>query len=121
MSFLSFLVGLIISAVIFLYILDLFDKSKGKNIVRNEPKTPESLQRAIQKTLKENQKKEREKRLRICPICGTILDEKEYLIAAFEPIKNPEQKRKVQIYGCIYCFTTDGVNLNQQKIDPIDL
>ncbi len=121
MSFFVVFLGFIISAIIFIYILDFFDTTKKRNVVRNEPKTKESLQRAIQKTLKENQHKEKEKRLRICPICGTILSEKEYLIAAFEAQKDPTQKRKVQIYGCIYCFTTNGVNLKKEKLDPRDL
>lgn len=120
MSFLTFLVGIIIASIVILYILDFLEKPKV-NVIRNEPKTPENLQRAIQKTFKENQTKEKEKRLRICPICGTILNKNDYLIAAFEPVEVAQKKRKVHIYGCPYCFTTDGVNLNKQKIDPSDL
>ncbi|MFN3605226.1 MAG: hypothetical protein ACK4UJ_11015 [Leptonema sp. (in: bacteria)] len=121
MTLFSFLVGIILSAIVILYILDFFDKTKGKSVIKNKPITPENLQKAIKKTLKENRTKEKEKRLRICPICGTILSEKEYLIAAFEPLEHPQKKRKVQIYGCIYCFTTDGVNLKKDQLDPSDL
>ncbi len=114
---LTTILGLLIAVLVILYLLDFMDKSKGGvNIVKNEPKTAESLKRAINKTLKENQAKAPEQRLRICPICGTILSEKDYLIAAFEPIKDPTQKRRVNIYGCPYCITTDGVI--KDKIDP---
>jgi uncharacterized protein with PIN domain len=115
------IIGLLASAVLILYIFDLFDKTKNQNIVRNEPKTPESLQRAIKKTLKENQQKEIEKRLRICPICGTILNQTDYLIAAFDEVKDPTKKRKVHIYGCPYCITNDGVLKTKGKIDPSQL
>jgi len=94
MSLIASIIGLLASAVLILYIFDLFDKTKNQNIVRNEPKTPESLQRAIKKTLKENQQKEIEKRLRICPICGTILNQTDYLIAAFDEVKDPTKKKK---------------------------
>lgn len=115
------ILGLLIATLIILYLLDLLDNTKTKNIVRNEPKTPESLQRAIKKTLKENQQKEVEKRLRICPICGTILTQKDYLIAAFDEVKDPTKKRKVHIYGCPYCITNDGVFKEKGKIDPSQL
>jgi len=121
MSLIVSIIGLLASAVLILYIFDLFDKTKNQNIVRNEPKTPESLQRAIKKTLKENQQKEIEKRLRICPICGTILNQTDYLIAAFDEVKDPTKKRKVYIYGCPYCITNDGVLKTKGKIDPSQL
>lgn len=116
---LTTILGLLIATLVVLYFLDFMDKSKkGSSIIKNEPKTPESLKRAINKTLKENQTKQPENRLRICPICGTILSNKDYLIAAFEPVKDPSQKRRVNIYGCPYCFTTDGVIKESNKIDP---
>lgn len=119
MMLLTSIFGLLIATLVILYLLDFVDKTKkGTNIVRNEPKTAESLKRAINKTIKENQTKEPEKRLRICPICGTILSDKDYLIAAFEPVKDPTQKRRVNIYGCPYCITTDGVIKENNKIDP---
>lgn len=115
------ILGLLIGVLVVLHILDLLNKTKTSNIVRNEPKTPESLQRAINKTLKENQQKESEKRLRICPICGTILSQTDYLIAAFEEVKDPNKKRRVHIYGCPYCIVNDGVIKTKDKIDPSHL
>ncbi len=118
MSLITTILGLLISVLVILYILQLFDVKKDNNIIRKESKTPESLQRAIKKTIKENQNKEPEERLRICPICGTILSKTDYLIAAFEPMDDPTKKRRVNIYGCIYCFTSDGVIKNKENIDP---
>ncbi len=112
--------GLLIGALAILYLLDIFDQSKLEK-KQQKHSTPEGLKNAIIKTLKENQTKKPEKRLRICPICGTILSQKDYLIAAFEPQKNPNIKRQVHIYGCVYCFTTDGVNKNLTSIKSLDL
>lgn len=60
-------------------------------------------------------------RPRICPICGTLLDQTEYLMASIEP-ERPGRKRQAHIYGCRYCFTTEGVNLEKRpKIKQVDL
>ena len=50
-------------------------------------------------------------RPRICPLCGTLLSPDDYLVAALsEEIQGI--KRQAHIYGCTYCYATDGVNLN---------
>ncbi|MCS7204214.1 MAG: hypothetical protein NZ853_00790 [Leptospiraceae bacterium] len=121
MTFFVTIFGILISVLVILYFLDIVDKTKHRNIVKNEPITSESLRRAINKTLKENQQKPTEKRLRICPICGTILNKNDYLIAAFEPIDDPRKKRKVHIYGCPYCLASDGVIKSKEKIHPDEL
>ncbi len=58
-------------------------------------------------------------RPRICPVCGTLLDQSEYLLASIEP-GDDNRKRQAHIYGCKYCFTTSGVNLNKEKITSIE-
>lgn len=49
-------------------------------------------------------------RPRLCPVCGTLLTQEEYLIAAIFPDLGPTQKRQAHIYGCPHCYLTGGVN-----------
>ncbi len=60
-------------------------------------------------------------RPRICPLCGTLLNQDEYLMASIEP-ERPGRKRQAHIYGCRYCFATEGVNLAAgSEIKQVDL
>jgi len=49
-------------------------------------------------------------RPRICPVCGTMLSQEHFLYAAMEPEPSTNRKRQVQIYGCPFCYDSDGVN-----------
>ncbi len=46
-------------------------------------------------------------RPRICPVCGTLLSQTDYLYAALEPEPKTERKRQAHIYGCAYCLDQD--------------
>lgn len=56
-----------------------------------------------------------EKRPRICPVCGTMLSQADYLIAALEPEPRTERRRQAHIYGCPYCLENGGVNLHRER------
>ena len=57
-------------------------------------------------------------RPRICPICGTYLDKKDYLYAAMgpEPPPNAGWKRQVKIYWCPYCYPEKNPELSKTNI-----
>lgn len=57
-------------------------------------------------------------RPRICPVCGTVLGQEDYLMASIFPDPGPEKKRQAHIYGCVHCYATEGVNLRLKKMDP---
>lgn len=43
-------------------------------------------------------------RPRVCPMCGTILSQHEYLFASILPEMMANGKKQAHIYGCKYCF-----------------
>ncbi|TGL44560.1 hypothetical protein [Leptospira perdikensis] len=53
-------------------------------------------------------------RLRLCPVCGTVLNKNEFLYAAISTYTNSEGKKQAQIYGCKYCYLI----LNSEKNLP---
>lgn len=59
-------------------------------------------------------------RPRICPVCGTLLAQTDYLYAALEPEPKTERKRQAHIYGCPYCLDQDGVVRNKKSIAEIE-
>jgi len=59
-------------------------------------------------------------RPRICPVCGTLLSQTDYLYAALEPEPKTERKRQAHIYGCPYCLDQDGVARNKKSIAEIE-
>ncbi len=59
-------------------------------------------------------------RPRICPVCGTVLSQEDYLFAAMEPEPSTNRKRQVQIYGCPFCYDSDGVNLRKNRIETME-
>jgi len=61
-----------------------------------------------------------EMRPRVCPVCGTVLSQTDYLIAALEPEPKTERKRQAHIYGCRYCVSSGGVNLKQRELTHIE-
>jgi hypothetical protein len=104
------LVGIGLALVLFLNVLQVTDK----------PRRPSQEQsRARVDAKKVLQMPPDEPRPRICPVCGTLLGPEDYLIAALEPQPKTERKRQAHIYGCPYCFETDGVNTKQRQFTHI--
>jgi hypothetical protein len=103
------IVGLALAVIVFLNLLQAGNSGAART-KSNEP--PGINPRMIARTRKVWEEHPEILRPRICPLCGTMLEQNEYLLAALEP-ENPQrkgQKRQAQIYGCPYCVTTDGVN-----------
>lgn len=112
-------VGLIIGAIIFLNMLSTGDELKRRVEGRNQnDQTPGLPPRGDAARLFRH--KHEGPRPRICPMCGTLLSQMDYLIAAIEPESDPNRKRQAQIYGCPYCFASGGVNLSAQKMEKIE-
>ncbi|MDH5657364.1 MAG: hypothetical protein OEZ34_15740 [Spirochaetia bacterium] len=109
-STIAYILGLVVAVTIFLNLLSAKESLKKKE--KKEKKDPEILD-----AKKVFQMKSDRPRPRICPVCGTLLNQDEYLLASIEPEKEG-QKRQAHIYGCKYCFTTDGVNLQLSKMEP---
>ncbi|MCB1139211.1 MAG: hypothetical protein KDK23_10670 [Leptospiraceae bacterium] len=59
-------------------------------------------------------------RPRICPVCGTLLGQTDYLFAALEPEPKTERKRQAHIYGCPYCLDQDGVVRKKKSTTEIE-
>lgn len=49
-------------------------------------------------------------KLRLCPVCGTVLRKDEFLYAAISSFTNSEGKKQAQIYGCKYCYLITSSN-----------
>ena len=98
---------MIISAIVILNLLSAKDSIGTKSTKRKDQLPPKV---DVKKYV--NQPEEPGlPRPRICPLCGTVLSHEDYLVAAIsEQIEG--LKRQAHIYGCPYCFETDGVNLN---------
>ena len=115
MTFVS-LIGLAAAVIIF---LNLLQAKEGVERI-GKPAPPR---------LKEDSRdaadlKDRARMRRICPVCRTGLTTEEYLICAMEPEDGSanRRKRQVQIYGCVHCFATDGVNMNRfEKIRDLEV
>lgn len=104
------IIGFVIAITVFLNLLSARESLRASPA--NIPNDPAVLD--PQKVFRMDKEKPRP---RICPVCGTMLDQTEYLIASIEPeIKG--QKRQAHIYGCRHCFATDGVNLKLSKLEP---
>ena len=108
MTILVALAGVFLGLIIFVNLMP-----AGKGIKKENSKNPENLDPA--KVLRASGKV----RPRICPVCGSLLDKQDFLYAALSPDPGPGRKRQAQIYGCRHCFSTDGVNLENQKIGKL--
>lgn len=115
LSFLT-VAGFIVGIVLFLNLINARDPKslKGKN-TNFDPNNPPRLN--ARKIL---QMQPGETRPRICPVCGTLLDQTDFLYAALEPENGQNKKRQAHIYGCRFCYATDGVNLNQKELSHIE-
>ena len=110
LSTIAYILGITIAVTIFLNLLSTKDFLKKAD--KKGKKDPEILD-----ARKVFQMKSNVPRPRICPVCGTLLNQEEYLIASIEP-EREGQKRQAHIYGCKYCFTTDGVNIQYGRMEP---
>jgi len=102
--------GFVIAIIIFLNIINAREKIR-------QPVSQPDIRYDVKKVY--SQTNAHIEKPRICPVCGTSLSRKEYLIAALEPEVNGK-KRRAHIYGCPHCFTTEGVNINARfnKLEP---
>jgi len=103
--------GFLIAVVVFLNLLTASESTKKANQSVYSRSNPPRLDNG--KVLRQTE--ESGPRPRICPVCGTMLSQEDYLIAAMEPDPGAGKKRRAQIYGCPFCYTTGGVNLHQNK------
>lgn len=111
------LIGLIVATI---FILNIFSAADSlKNIKEPEKKENKRERIDVRKHLKSALESDKP-RLRICPVCGTVLTSQEYLIAALDPVEREGAKRRANIYGCPHCFSTNGVNLNQENFTSIE-
>ncbi|MBE7440091.1 MAG: hypothetical protein HS115_16690 [Spirochaetales bacterium] len=105
------LVGLGLAIIVFLNFLQ-----TGSAPARVGPEKPPRVDpRRIKETRKKWDENPALPRPRICPLCGTMLEQHEYLLAAIEPEVMSNRKRQAQIYGCPYCITNDGVNKSLRR------
>ena len=120
MLFLLSLAGLGIAVVVFLNMLSASQKggTSGGKDSSNSSEDPPRVN--VKKMLKAAAQDTNFPRPRICPVCGTVLAQHEYLTAALEPEPTGGGKRQAQIYGCRYCYLTEGVNLKSQELSQIE-
>lgn len=108
------LVGIGLALVIFLNGLQAADKT------RRPSKNDEPRDRPVLDAKKVLKMPPGELRPRTCPVCGTMLGPKDYLIAALEPEPKTERKRQAHIYGCPFCFESGGVNTTRRQLSHIE-
>jgi len=107
------LVGLGIAIIVFLNFLQTGSPSAAS--AKSGSERPRVDPRRIKETRKKWDENPPLPRPRICPLCGTMLEQHEYLLAALEPEPVGNRKRQAQIYGCPYCITNDGVSKSRSK------
>lgn len=112
--------GLAVAVIIFLNLLsakhtvkNIFPGGNSRNGNGHNPLPPAMDARKVYQS-------KMEVRPRICPLCGTLLEQSEYLYAALEPETANGRKRQAHIYGCRYCFSTEGVNLKSKSIGKME-
>lgn len=111
------IVGLALAVIVFLNMLSPPQTGQKKKETHNghDPENPPRLDnRKVLRT------EPNVPRPRICPVCGTVLGQEDYLFAALEPEPSTQRKRQAHIYGCRFCVATDGVNLSREKISQIE-
>ncbi len=100
--------GLAIAVIVFLNMLQAKDNVNNLG-AKKEPEGPKEPPRVNARRWMEHATKPGELRPRICPLCGTVLSQEDYLIAAIGE-DHGVGKRQAHIYGCRFCFASDGVN-----------
>ena len=112
------LIGLAISLIVFLNMLSAKDTVRNlgpKDRKKFDPPGGVDVRRYM-----ENSKDIQGPRPRICPLCGTMLSQEDFLYAALEPEPDGPRKRQARIYGCRYCFETEGVNLHSRELTKVE-
>ena len=102
MIFFLSIIGFCVTALIFLYFLQIEEKIK-KTIEK------QSKKKKIQSKGLEINTHGIISRARNCPVCKIVLLSSEYLICSMEAEENSEKKRQVHIYGCPHCFTSEDL------------
>ncbi|MCE9597721.1 MAG: hypothetical protein K8S54_07115 [Spirochaetia bacterium] len=89
-------------AAALIFFLNVINMPRGRSLPSKQEPPRLNVARALSMKASE--------RPRLCPVCGTLLNQEEYLIAAIFPDPGPNQKRQAHIYGCPHCYLTGGVN-----------
>ncbi|RPH73424.1 hypothetical protein EHM76_05330 [bacterium] len=119
LTFIS-IAGFLLAVVVFLNVLQSGSPRSVTATAGNShrPRPGVKAGTAVAKVLREM--KPDTDRPRICPVCGTMLSQEHFLFAAMEPEPTTNRKRQVQIYGCPFCYSSDGVNLQKNNIEMLD-
>jgi hypothetical protein len=104
MNILIYIVGLVIGAAIFMYMLSTYEsgKEKVKKFRQQKSPNPEPSVKSDAITYRDNIK--RAPGQRICPLCGSFLSKYEALYASHV---ETQWGSKIMIYGCRYCYKPD--------------
>ena len=104
--------GIVLAALVFLHLLQAKDTIDhgGKSAVRSQQEQLDRRREKVNAMLRSASTR------RTCPVCRTPLTTNEYLICAMEPESEEDRRRQVHIFGCLHCFSTDGVNVNQYEM-----
>lgn len=103
--------GVLFTVAFFLYALSAVDTQSLNQKEKERLKKEENLRVGDPRKVYGKEKDPNLPRLRLCPVCGTVLRKDEYLYAAISTYTNSEGKKQAQIYGCKYCY----LNLDSEK------
>ncbi|TGL07755.1 hypothetical protein EHQ42_18760 [Leptospira levettii] len=96
--------GVLFTVAFFLYALSAVDNQSLNQKEKERLKKDENLRVGDPRKVYGKEKDPNLPRLRLCPVCGTVLRKDEYLYAAISTYTNSEGKKQAQIYGCKYCY-----------------
>ncbi|TGL65155.1 hypothetical protein [Leptospira jelokensis] len=96
--------GVLFTVAFFLYALSAVDNQSLNQKEKERLKKEENLRVGDPRKVYGKEKDPTLPRLRLCPVCGTVLRKDEYLYAAISTYTNSEGKKQAQIYGCKYCY-----------------
>ncbi|MCW7505380.1 hypothetical protein [Leptospira paudalimensis] len=106
--------GVLFTVAFFLYALSAVDNQSLNQKEKERLKKEENLRVGDPRKVYGKDKDPNMPRLRLCPVCGTVLRKDEYLYAAISTYTNSEGKKQAQIYGCKYCYLI----LDSEKNNP---
>lgn len=118
MSVLLIIAGLIIGIAVFLYLLSTFQSAREKLGAgrSSPPKNTGAVRENINpETVQVINRLKRAPGTRMCPLCGSELTRYEALYASH--IKN-DNKNKIMIFGCRYCYKPEE---DPDKVKKSDL
>ncbi|TGL24402.1 hypothetical protein EHQ46_04610 [Leptospira yanagawae] len=115
--------GVLFTVAFFLYALSAVDNQSLNQKEKERLKKEENLRVGDPRKVYGKEKDPNLPRLRLCPVCGTVLRKDEYLYAAISTYTNSEGKKQAQIYGCKYCYLIldsekNNSDPNQGKDNP---